>query len=502
MRLPRPITMMLLAVAACSAPGGGNGQSDAGAEGGAIPPPAYETALPENLRSIVDTPFKGDLDAMVERRLIRVAAPFNRTYYFIDGGAQRGLSYEYMNLFEGELNRSRGGGALAVHVVMIPMPRDMLIPALKAGRVDMVVAQLTITPERLREVDFTDPTRTEVSEIPVTAPGSPPLASADELSGKHVFVRRSSSYHSSLLALNRRLEAKGRPPVRIEEAPESLEDDDLLEMVNAGLIPATVTDDYLARFWKKVFPGLVLGERAPVRSGGQLAVAIRKNSPALAAELNGFIERFGLQTAMGRILNQRYLQSGKYVTDAASQEERRKFMNMAELFRKYGAQYDVDYLLMAAQGYQESRLDQDVKSPVGAIGVMQVMPETGAEQGVGDIRQLDPNVHAGVKYMRFMMDRYYRDEPMDDQNKLLFTFASYNAGPGRLRQLRREASKRGLNPNIWFGNVEQIASERIGRETVTYVSNIYKYYIAYRLITRQTEQKRDARAKMAGGPAR
>jgi membrane-bound lytic murein transglycosylase MltF len=496
----RPTTMVLLAAAAaaCSAPGGGGKQADSsGAADTAVPPPAYESALPEGLRSMVDTPFKGDLDAMVARRLIRVAVPFNRTYYFIDRGTQRGLSYEYMKLFEGELNRARGTDKLDVHVVLIPMPRDMLLPALNAGRVDMVAAQLTVTPERRREVDFTDPTRSDVNEIPVTAPGTAPLASADDLSGKTVFVRRSSSYYASLQALNGRLAAGGRPPVRIEEAPESLEDDDLLEMVNAGLIPATVVDDYLARFWKQVFTGLVLGDRAPLRTGGRLAVAIRRNSPALAAELNAFIGKFGLQTTMGRILSQRYLQSTKYVTDAASAEGRRKFLGMVDLFRKYGAQYGVDHLLMAAQGYQESRLDQDVRSPVGAMGVMQIMPETGREQGVGDIRQLEPNVHAGIKYMRFMMDRYYRDEPMDAQNKLLFTFASYNAGPGKLRQLRREASQRGLDPNIWFGNVEQIASERIGRETVTYVSNIYKYYIAYRLIARQREQRREAKAAIA-----
>jgi membrane-bound lytic murein transglycosylase MltF len=168
-----------------------------------------------------------------------------------------------------------------------------------------------------------------------------------------------------------------------------------------------------------------------------------------------------------------------------------------ELFRKYGAQYNMDFLLMAAQGYQESTLDHSVRSPVGAIGVMQVMPPTGREMKVGDITQIEPNIHAGVKYMRFMMDEYFKDEPMDNLNKGLMTFAAYNAGPGRLRQLRREAEKRGLNPNVWFGNVERVASERIGRETVTYVSNIYKYYIAYRLLTDQQNRRAAAKAEVA-----
>jgi len=134
---------------------------------------------------------------------------------------------------------------------------------------------------------------------------------------------------------------------------------------------------------------------------------------------------------------------------------------------------------MMAQGYQESQLNQKARSPRGAIGVMQVMPATGKKLGVGDIRQIEPNIHAGVKYMRVMMDQFFAEEAMDSLNKGLFTFASYNAGPGRIAQLRKLAAKRALDPNIWFNNVEVIAFERIGRETVQYVSNIYKYYLAY-----------------------
>jgi membrane-bound lytic murein transglycosylase MltF len=335
----------------------------------------------------------------------------------------------------------------------------------------------------------------------VTGPGSTQVKSPNELSGRHVFVRRSSSYFQSLTALNARLKAEGKPPVDIQEAPENLEDDDLLEMVNAGLVPATVADDFLAQFWKRIFSGLVLSESTPLRTGGQLAVAIRKGSPELKAKLDAFIAQNGLNTTLGAILNKRYLQNAEYVKSAAAGSERRKYLATVDLFKKYGKQYDFDYLLMAAQGYQESRLDQHAKSRVGAIGVMQLMPATGGEQKVGDIREVEPNIHAGVKYMRSIRDRYFANESMDPINKGLFAFAAYNAGPGRIRQLRKEAAERGLNPNVWFGNVEQVAADRLGSEPVTYVSNIYKYYIAYRLIT-QEEASREAtkaamRAKMA-----
>ena len=455
------------------------------------PPPGYEAALPEHLRKVVERKFTGDLNAMVQRRIIRIAAPFNRTYYFLDGGQERGLSYEYAKLFEKQLNEKLGKGHPAVYVILLPMPRDALLPALNDGRADIVVAQLTITPERSRLVDFTNPTRSNVNEILVTGAGSAPVTSAEALSGKQVFVRKTSSYYQSLLALNERLKAAGKAPVEIKEAPENLEDDDLLEMVNAGLVQATVVDDYLARFWSKVFPNLVLSEQAPLRTGGQLAAAIRKNSPELKAALDTFIAKNGLDTTLGAILNKRYLQNAEYVKSAAAETERSKYLATVDLFRKYGQEYDFDYLMMAAQGYQESRLDQNAKSHVGAIGVMQLMPATAEEQNVGDVHQVEPNIHAGVKYMRFMMDRYYADEPMDRVNKELFTFASYNAGPGKIRQMRKEAATRGLNPNVWFGNVEQVVADRVGAEPVTYVSNIYKYYIAYRLITEE-EARREA----------
>jgi membrane-bound lytic murein transglycosylase MltF len=492
------LAVAVLAVGCSKAPDGANNSAVATRSDEEVtPPPAYELPLPVALRAHLGEPFSGDLDGMVKRRIIRAGVPFNRTFYFVDKGVQQGLSFDYLTLFADELNKRLNSGNAKVHVVLLAMPRDALLPALQAGKIDLVAAQLTATPERRKLVDFTNPTRPDVDEVVVTGPGLGSISSLEGLSGKKVFVRRSSSYHTSLEALNGKLKAQGKPAIEIEIASESLEDDDLLEMVNAGLLPATIVDDYLADFWKKVFTNLVVHDDLKLRSDGDLAVAIRKGSPKLAAELNHFIGRFGLESLMGRMIERRYLRNTNFVKNAASQNERDKFLAMADLFRRYGDQYGFDYLLMAAQGYQESRLDQGASSPVGAIGVMQLMPATGREQNVGDVHKLEPNIHAGVKYMRFMRDRYFKGEPMDDLNKGLFTFASYNAGPGRIRQLRREAERRQLNPNVWFGNVEQIASERIGRETVTYVGNIYKYYVAYRLIAEERQRRESAKAALA-----
>ena len=235
-----------------------------------------------------------------------------------------------------------------------------------------------------------------------------------------------------------------------------------------------------------------------MKTDGQLAMMIRKNSPLLKAELNAFLARYPEGSAQRNMLLQKYLKSVKFAKAATSGTERSKLERTLALFRKYGEKYTLDYLLMAAQGYQESQLDQNAKSHVGAIGVMQVMPATGQELKVGDITQLEPNIHAGVKYIRFMMDRYYATEPMDLLNKGLFTFAAYNAGPGRISQLRKRAAGRGLDPNKWFNNVEVLAAESIGRETVQYVANIYKYYLAYQMLLEQQEQRLKTKQQAAG----
>jgi len=462
-----------------------------------LPPSQIETQLPPEVRDKVLKPFTGDLDEMVKRRLVRVGVTFNRTFYFLDKGLQRGMSYDYGQLVEQQLNKHfKTGTEDKIHVAFLPLPRNQLLPALADGKVDLVAAQITIRPALQKFVDFTNPTRTDVREILVTGSDQPPLDTVADLSGREVFVREKGQYHESLVALNATFKTQGKAPVDIHFAPEYLEDDDLLEMVNAGLIPAIVVDDYLAAFWQKVFPNIVVHDTVAVRTGGQLAVAIRKNSPQLATALNGFIEKYGRGTAFGNIVERKYLASTTFAKRAASEAERKKFLALIQMFRKYGDRYDMDYLLMAAQGYQESQLNQDAKSAVGAVGVMQVMPATGKELKVGDITQIEPNIHAGVKYMRVTEDAFFKDEPMDRLNKGLFTFASYNAGPGRVRQLRREAAKAGLDPNVWFGNVEVIAAERIGRETVTYVANIYKYYVAYRLVLDEAQRRAKARATL------
>ena len=427
---------------------------------------------------------------------IRVLLVYNKTNYFIDKGVQRGITYEAFKLFEDHLNKKYKTGTLKMHVAFIPLGRSELAEALLEGRGDIIAASVTITPERLEKADFTDPLLKHVSEVVVSGPESAPVATADDLSGREVFVRKGSIFDESVQTLNETLKKKGKPLVKTRYAPADLEDEDLLQMLNAGLVQYVVVDDYLARFWVTVLPKIKIHPEAVLRTEAQIGWAVRKNSPLLKAELNEFIAKNQEGSATRNMLVQKYLKNTKFVKNAASSEELKKFQRTVEFFKKYSQEYDMDYLLMAAQGYQESQLNQNAKSAVGAVGVMQVMPATGQDMKVGDISNEDANIHAGVKYMRFMIDQYFAKEPMDKLNKGLFAFAAYNCGPGRVASLRREAAKRGLDPNVWFNNVELVAADKIGRETVTYVANIYKYYIAYKLVTENLQERKVQREEV------
>jgi membrane-bound lytic murein transglycosylase MltF len=444
----------------------------------------------------VQQPWIGDYDGMVKRRYIRVLVVSSKTFYFMDQGTPRGLTYDAFKALEEDINKRLQTKHIKVHIVFIPVRRDQLLPDLVAGKGDIAAANLSITPERQKSVDFTDPAYTGVSEIVLTGPQAPQMAAVEDLAGREVFVRKSSSYYESLLKLNKEFERTGKPQVILKTAPEELEDEDLLEMLNAGLVQIVIVDSHKANFWQQVFAEIRLHPSVAVRSGGEIAWAIGQNSPLLKATLNEFIKTHSATTSFGAELFRRYLKNIKYVKNATSEAEIAKFYEIVKLFERYGNEYDMDALLIAAQGYQESRLDPKARSRAGAIGVMQVTPATGKSLKVGDITLTEPNIHAGTKYIRFMIDQYYKGEPMDDLNKGLFAFASYNAGPNRLRQLRLEAAKRGLNPNVWFNHVELVAAEKIGRETVQYVSNIYKYYIAYRLLHEETLAREAAKKQL------
>ena len=444
-----------------------------------------------------DERWTGDLDKMESERLIRVLTVYGLGRYFIDGGQEKGITVELFRAFENYINDRLGKKHMRVHVVFIPVSRDELLPSLIEGRGDIAAAGLTITPEREEIVDFTIPLTREISEVLVTGPSAPELSTIDDLSGKLIYVRSSSSYRSSLDQLNQRFREEGKPEIILEDASEYLEDVDMLEMVNAGLLSWVVVDNYKAKIWSDVFDKLTARDDIVLRSGGRIGTAVRKNSPKLLTELNEFMKNYKQGTLHGNMLINRYFKNFDWARNALDTNDLKRFQDVAQIFEKYGEQYGIDYLMVAAQGYQESGLDQNAKSGAGAVGIMQLLPTTAADKNVGipDISDAESNIHAGVKYLNFIRNRYFNDPEIDRFNQTLFAFAAYNAGPARVAKLRTKAEQQGYDPNIWFDNVEIFAARDIGRETVQYVANILKYYVGYRLSIQQQLKRSEQRKK-------
>ena len=430
------------------------------------------------------TPAIVDLEAMIERRAIRVLVPYGGYQFYYDQGKPKGAIYELVQRFETYINKQLGRRNIKVYVVVIPVSREELLPALQKGHADFVAADLTITAEREREFNFSRPLLTGINEVIVTGPGEPKLGSLDDLAGREVVVRASSSYFEHLQRLAAKMEEAGLDAPVIDKADELLEAEDILEILNAGMIGMTVMDDYKARFWAGVFPDIVVREDLVINESGSIAWATRKDTPDLSNMINQFLREYGKGTLVGNDTFNRYLKDATRVRCAHSGQNAEKTAELANAFRNYGEQYEFDWLMLAAQGFQESGLRQDRRSPAGAVGIMQIKPSTAADRNVGisDVSTIDNNIHAGTKYMRFVADRYFSDDGINDLNQWLLSLAAYNAGPAKVARLRREATENGYDPNIWFNNVEIIAARKIGRETVTYVSNIFKYYVGYQII--------------------
>jgi membrane-bound lytic murein transglycosylase MltF len=440
-------------------------------------------------------PWTGDLDGMLERRVIRVLTVYGLGRYYVENGQEKGITYELFKMFEDALNKTKGKKHIRTHVVFIPVARDELVPGLLSGRGDIAAAGLTITAEREELIDFSEPFSRVLSEVLVTSQSPPVINTIDDLAGQDMYLRASSSYRSSLDALNRRFREEGKEEINIQDVSEFLEDEDLMEMVNSGALNWAVVDDYKARTWADVFENMIVREDIVFRTGGQLGFAIRKDSPKMMVAINKFLKTHRQGTLKGNILINRYIRDFDWTQNALGAEDYERFREVVGIFEKFGDQYGFDYLIVTAQGYQESKLRQNARSRAGAVGIMQLLPSTAADPNVGisDISMAEDNIHAGVRYLNFIRNRYFNDPDMDDFNQTLFALAAYNAGPARITKLRGKAEQQGYDPNKWFDNVEMIAAKEIGRETVQYVSNILKYYVVYRLSIIRILQRQEER---------
>lgn len=445
----------------------------------------------------VSESWVGDLDGITKRGFIRILTVHNPLFFTMEGGEQRGLAPDIAREFEKHLDEEIGS-LLSPTIVLIPVARDELLPGLMAGRGDIAAGNLTITPERSKSVDFASPTHPDISELVITGPTAANVASFDDLVKTKLHLRRSSSYFEHLKTLNAERKKAGKKPIPVVEMDEYLEDYDLLEMVNASLMPAIVVDSHKARFWAQVFPRIVVHEDMAIHTGNQVAWAVRKKSPKLLETINAFVPKIRKGTLLGNIILKRYSDSAGWMKNALASEERQRYEETVDLIKLYAGKYDFDWLMIAAQAYQESQFDQSKKSSAGALGIMQLLPTTAADPAVGipDISAAEDNIHAGVKYLRWLRDTYFSEPEIEPLDRILFSFAAYNAGPGNTQRARRRATQLGFDANRWFGNVEIGMYRAVSGEPASYVRKIYKYYVTYRSLELSRVERDAARDKL------
>lgn len=457
-------------------------------------PPANTFEHPALQEQLVHEKWRGDLDGIANRRLLRVLVAPNKLGFYFDGTEIHGALFEFCREFERFLNHKLHTGNLAIHLVFIPVGRDNLLPKLAEGYGDLVATLMVTSSQPQHAVDFTDPLYDDAKAVIVSGP-SEQLSRLEELSGREVYYFSNTIPYENLRRLSADLQHGGKPPIHLTPAAPDLQVEDLLEMVNAGLVPMTVAEDKVAQLWAKVLPNLNIQSHVVV-AASPLAWAVQPNTPQLKSVVNEFTRDHKVGTLYGNTVAARYLSRIQWVKDAIAGEDLAHFEEIVRLFRTYGNKYHFPYLLLAAQGYQESGLNNGLRSKAGAVGVMQIKPSTAAADPIDitGIEKIDRNIEAGAKYLRYMVSHYYANEPMDQITKGLFALASYNAGPDRIEKLRPVAAAEGYDPNLWFNNVEFIAARRIGAETPNYVSNIYKYYLAYKMTTEQDARRQASRS--------
>ena len=447
-------------------------------------------AHPANADTQALPTWTGSYQEMLERHVIRLAVPYDRTIYINDKGIERGMSVEIAKALTKWLNTKYIAhlAGRSVSVKLVPLPKEQLLSALTQGQADMAVGDLGLYEPIPNASAYLVNHATKLQkEVLVTGPSSPFVSSLSDLSGQTIYGSRNTNFHTTLSNLNEELKQAGKPLVNLISPLGSLDDEDLLEMLDSGLIPFVIVSDWKAALWQPIYTKNTVHSDLSSEDAGWVGWAVRSSNGDLNADLQTFYLGDGSTQAVNAFRQADYKQHLKGLKDPIEKTAWIHFKSMHPLFDEYGAQYQLNPLMIAALGFQETMLNQNAVSPVGAIGVMQLMPATGASLGVGNIHLLGPNIDAGAKYMDRLMSANFSGVQFDGNNRSLFAVASYNIGPNNVAKARDRAQEIGLDPNQWFGNVEFSAARKMGVEPVNYVRNVYKYFIAYQLKLNQIQ---------------
>lgn len=428
--------------------------------------------------------YKGTLEQIKEKRLLRVLTTGSSFNYFIYNGRQSGFEYDMAKKFVDQLNKQMGltSEVEKIRLKMVPVKYDQLFYFLENGLGDMIAAGMTYTKDRAQKFQFTT-AYNFTSEI-IVHNSKIKIDSIDDLAGRTVHVRQSSSYVPSLNQLNQKLKNKNLKPLRIEFVDESLDTESILEMVSLGRFELTVADSHLAFIAQKLFDELIVNEDLLIREKSSISWVLPQETPQLLQMANSFLPQYRIGSLHGNINIKRYFKNAARIKSRYFSETKLEISPFDSVFKKYAQQYAWDWRLLAAIAYQESRFRQNIKNRWGATGVMQIKQAVAQEpyvdiSSIAGPKNYDSNIHAGVKYLTWLKNTYFDDEKILPEDQIYLSLAAYNAGPGRLKQARKKAKEWGHNPNKWFGELEYVLLKMNFTEPVKYVGDIHQRHTAY-----------------------
>ncbi|MFC3607019.1 MltF family protein [Stutzerimonas tarimensis] len=389
-------------------------------------------------------------------------------------GEAIGVEYVRLRAFVQHLNAQAPDGA-SISLKLIPRAKDQLLGALLRGEGDLVA------PGELLEASGVAPSRAVVAQVPlvlVTRQGTRVYQSLEQLSGRSVALAPGSAAGPRLARLNNELMARKKAPIVIEWVDPSLAVEDVLDMVQAGIYPATLVEQSIAERWAKVLPKLRIERQVSLGEPRDMHWFFRREASMLQASADRFLRDYrspaNLDAAFERVYRRLY--KVHYPLDVVG---RQRLEKVRPTLQRFAEEMSFDWLGLAALAFKESTLNPAARGASGAVGLMQVMPRTAAGVGVSNIHQLDNNVLASTRYLDSIRRQFFASPRFNERERMAFTLAAYNLGPQRVQALRAEARRRGLNPNQWFFQVERVAMETMGMGVVSYVNSVNKYHLAY-----------------------
>lgn len=391
-------------------------------------------------------------------------------------GEAIGVEYVRLRAFEQYLNRGAKGPA--IRLKLIPKAKDQLLGALQRGEGDLVAPGELLPLGAARQVSRSQAVVGAVQMVLVSRQGSTRYKSFEQLSGRSVALSAGSAAGSALGEINQKLMQAGRAPIAIEWVDPTLAVEDVLEMVQAGVYPATVVEQTIADRWAKVLPKLRVESRLTLGKAADMHWFLRKDASMLHASVDRFLQHYSApdnqDAAFERVYRRLY--RVQYPLDRTGRQRLEKVRSTLQL---HAQQQDIDWLNLAALAFKESTLNPSARGAAGATGLMQVTPATARSMGVTDIGKLDNNVLASAKYLANIRRKYFASPRLNERERMAFVLAAYNLGPQRVQTLRAEARRQGLNPDQWFFQVERVAMSTMGMGVVSYVNAVNKYYLAY-----------------------